>query len=248
MDKNEYNLVIFETTKELFSAAAGTMVEIAAASIARSGRFTIALSGGQTPSELYALLAGPFFRDKISWEKVFVFWGDERCVPPEDERNNAHHAISAWLNKINIPSSHIFPVPVKLPPEEAAALYEKTIKAFFGNEEPRFDLILLGLGENGHTASIFPYTKLIHEQHKGVRAFYLEEEKIFRITMTAPLINSSRNVLFLVTGKNKAEILENVLEGQSNPEKYPARLIRPADGNLYWFADSAAAGMLKPKD
>lgn len=245
MGKSNYKLVVFETKKELYLNAAEVLSEIAATSIASRGKFTIALSGGKTPAELYTLLANPFFREKFDWQKVFVFWGDERFVPGNDERNNSGQAISTWLSKINIAQDHIFPVPVNLPPEEAAAEYEKTIKSFWGNEKPAFDLILLGIGENGHTASIFPYSKLIDEQKEGIRAFYLEEEKIFRITMTAPLINCSRNVLFLVTGKNKAEILENVLEGQRDAEKYPAQLIRPADGNLLWFVDKDAAAKLK---
>lgn len=237
-----YNhLEVFPTIDDLNLAAAKFIVDVATNAIAGKGKFTISFSGGQTPVKLYSILAKPPFREQIEWKKTFIFWGDERCVPLDDERNNAHQAKIKLLNKVNIPLANIHVIPVDLTPAEAAAKYEKEIKDFFGNESLQFDLVLLGLGENGHTASLFPGTKIINEQVEGVREVYVQEEKMSRITMTAPLINQAHYILFLVAGRNKAEILEHIMWSPYQPEKYPAQLIKPEHGNLRWFADNAAA-------
>jgi 6-phosphogluconolactonase len=237
------NVSVFQTIDALCTQAAKLIIEIANKSVKARGRFVISLSGGQTPAPLYSLLAQPFFSEQMPWIKTFIFWSDERCVSSYDERNNAYMAKSILLDKINIPHSNIYPVPVRLPPSEAAAEYEKEIKAFYGNESPKFDLILLGLGENGHTASLFPGTSVIDEHAEGVREVYLKNENMFRVTMTAPLINQAHHILFLVTGAGKARILKNVLTESYQPSKYPAQLIKPTDGALYWFIDSAAASL-----
>jgi len=236
-----YHLEVLPTINDLNIAAAEFIIATAKKAIAKRGRFVISFSGGQTPLELYSILSQSPFREQIEWERTFIFWGDERCVPLEDKRNNAHQAKITLLNEVNIPPSNIHIIPVNLPPSEAAKKYEKEINDFFGVGPRQFDLILLGLGENGHTASLFPGTKILNEQAEGVREVYVEEEKNFRITMTAPLINQSHHILFLVTGKNKAEILENIMWAPYQPQKYPAQLIKPLEGDLRWFADSAAA-------
>jgi 6-phosphogluconolactonase len=235
------SLNVFQTVDEFNKAAIEYIISIANKSIADSGRFTIVLSGGETPAKIYSLLAEPPFSNQISWEKTFVFWGDERCVPFDSERNNAHNAIVLLLKKVSVPTSNIFRIPVDLVPIEAAAKYQKTINNFFEVESPKFDLILLGLGENGHTASLFPGTEVVNEHGIGVREVYVKEENTFRITMTAPLINSAYHILFLVTGEKKAVILKKVLAGSYQPDKYPAQLIKPTDGELVWFVDSSAA-------
>ena len=244
----KYNIKVFPTDDELNKAAAEFIIAIANKSIAARGRFTISLSGGQTPEKLYSLLAEPSFREQIDWSRTLIFWGDERCVSLDDEQNNAYRAKELLLDKNDIPASNIYRIPVNLPPEEASTEYEKEIFAFFNEEVPRFDIILLGLGENGHTASLFPKTKVINEQAEGVRAVFVEEEKMFRVTMTAPLINRAHNILFLVTGEKKVQILAKVLYGSYQPKTYPAQLIKPFDGDLFWFIDEAAASLIADRN
>lgn len=238
-----YELKVFQKDEELFAEAASLIINIANKYIKERGRFTISLSGGHTPEKLYGLLATDKYSKQINWEKVMIFWGDERCVPLDDPDNNAHMARQFLLSKINIPSKNIYPIPVNLPPQQAAIKYEGEITSFFGSESPGFDLILLGIGDNAHTASLFPYTPVLNEQKALVKEVYVEEQKMFRITMTAPLINKSSNVLFLVTGKEKSIALEKILNGPYQPDKYPAQLIKP-QGKLYWFADKEAASLL----
>jgi 6-phosphogluconolactonase len=238
------SLNVFQTVDELNKAAIEYIISIANKAIKESGRFTISLSGGETPAKIYSLLSESPFNELMPWEKTFVFWGDERCVPLDSERNNAYNAILLLLSKVAVPKSNIFRIPVNLAPAEAAANYEKTINDFFEVESPNFDLILLGLGENGHTASLFPGTEVVNEQGKGVREVYVKEENTFRITMTAPLINSAHHILFLVTGEKKAIILKKVLTGSYQPDKYPAQFIKPVNGDLFWFVDSAAASLM----
>lgn len=170
-------LRIFETPELLSEAAGDYFIELSNAAIKERGRFIISLSGGHTPEKLFSLLATPVYRDKIQWSKTFVFWGDERCVGLDDKQNNAHLARVLLLNEIDIPPKNIFPIPVNLPPAEAALEYEQTLKSFFGTNPPSFDLILLGLGENGHTASLFPGTPVLHEQTRWVKEVYVEEAK-----------------------------------------------------------------------
>lgn len=241
---SNHNVKVFPTTDELNKRAAEFFVEIGKRSIAERNRFAISLSGGQTPQKLYSLLSESPFREQVQWEKTFIFWGDERCVPSDDMRNNAHQVKLNFLDRINIPESNIFPIPVNFSPEEAAIKYEKVINEFFGKDPLRFDLILLGLGENGHTASLFPGTPVLNEQSEGLRAIYVAEENMYRITMTAPLLNHARNILILVTGESKANILKNVFEHPYRPDKIPAQLIHPANGELFWFVDQTAAALL----
>ena len=236
-----YQLKVFENDDALDKAAAEFIIAVAKEAIAKSGKFVIALSGGQTPLNLFAMLAEPFYADQINWKKTFVFWGDERCVSLNDTRNNAFIAKKILLAKINIPSENIFPIPVNLPPAEAAETYQNEIKDFFGNAPIIFDLILLGLGNNGHTASLFPDTNVLDEKAIGIKQVYIPAQKMFRITMTAPLINQAKNILFIVKGKEKAAILNKVFTSPKQPHKYPAQLIEPNNGKLWWFVDKKAA-------
>ncbi|UAY52209.1 6-phosphogluconolactonase [Ferruginibacter albus] len=235
-----YSLQIFDAD-DFFTATANFIVDIAGKAIAKNGRFTIALSGGNTPEKLFSLLAEKSFADKIDWNKTFVFWGDERCVPGDDKLNNARMAKTLLLDKINIPAANVFAIDTTLSPKDAAIDYEKKIKRLFGKGFPSFDLILLGLGTNGHTASLFPDTDILYEKEHLVKEVYVEEQKMFRVTMTAPLINAAQNIMFLVTGRSKEQILHTVLTSRYQPDKYPAQLIKPATGKLFWFADKDAA-------
>lgn len=238
------HLETFVSIQSLNQAAAELMMTISKKAIAERGRFVISLSGGQTPRRLYSLLADPDYHSGIDWKKTHVFWGDERYVPRDDDRNNAQEAKRILLDKVDIPVSNIHAIPVELPPDEAAMQYEKTLRDFFGKEPLQFDLILLGLGTNGHTASLFPGLKLLNEHAEGIRAEYVEEEKMYRISMTADLINHARNIVFLVTGEEKAQVVKELLTGTGQAGHYPARLIKPLQGELYWFLDTGAASLL----
>ncbi len=240
----ENNIRVFETD-ELAKAAAEFIINSANEAIDARGKFAISLSGGHTPEKLFTLLATEPYRQQIVWNKTFVFWGDERCVPADDEQNNVRMAKMYLLDKVDIPQSNIFPIPVDIEPSEAAIAYEDSIKQFFGSESPCFDLILLGLGENGHTASLFPGTNVLSEHSHLIKEVYVAEQKMYRITMTADLINQARNIIFLVEGEGKADIFRTVLTGPYEPERLPAQLINPVNGKLFWFVDNKAAVQLE---
>jgi 6-phosphogluconolactonase len=235
---------VFRTIEALNESAAQLFVHLAEKSVMARGRFLLCLSGGNTPKGLYTLLSVNPYRDIIPWKNTFIFWSDERCVPADDERNNARMATEVLLKKIDIPSSNIFPVLVNLNPAEAASNYEQTLRDFFGMKPPRFDLILLGLGENGHTASLFSGTEVLREKSHWVKEVFVEELQRYRITMTATLINKAHNIVFLITGKEKSDILKTVLTAPFQPEKYPIQLIRPEHGEVCWFVDDKAASGL----
>jgi 6-phosphogluconolactonase len=245
MNLNPQNKInIIQTTEALAKAAADKMLGISQQAIERNGRFVIALSGGSTPERLFKLLAKPPYLNQIPWDKTFVFWGDERFVPSDDQRNNSNRAKSLLLNHVPIPAINIHPIPVDLKPEESAKEYEKTIKKLFDKESPCFDLIFLGLGEDGHTASLFPGTDVVFENKKLVKEVYVEEQSMYRITMTPALINQAHNIVFLVEGEKKAKILKTILTEPRQTNKFPAQIIQPEKGNLYWFLDKKAAALL----
>jgi len=244
----KYSLKVFQTVHDLNLAAAELIVAIASEAIAARDRFTIALSGGQTPEKLYSLLGESPWRQQIDWINTFIFWGDERYVLFDSVKNNAHQAKSLLFDKIDIPASNVHVIPVHLLPSEVAREYEKTLEGFFQSDSMRFDLVLLGLGTNGHTASLFPGTPVLNEQIAGVRPVYVIEEEMYRITMTAPLINQARHIFFLVTGVNKREILRHVLGDSYQPKKYPAQLIAPTHGEVTWLVDQAAAESMTPRN
>ena len=204
-------------------------------------RFTVALSGGSTPQRLYELLATAPYRSQIDWAKWHIFWGDERFVPLTDDRNNAKMAFETLLNRVSIPASQIHIFDTNLDPETAAARYELLLHQYFDAKNTTFDLVLLGMGDDGHTLSLFPNTAVVREEKAWVKAFYLEAQAMFRITLTAPVVNAAACVAFLITGKNKADILQKVRAKTSQPDLYPAQQIKPTKGRLVWFLDKAAA-------
>jgi 6-phosphogluconolactonase len=208
-------------------------------------RFTMVLAGGNTPKKLYQILASVKFRDTIDWSKLDFFWGDERYVPFSDERNNAKMAFDTLLDEVPVNKSHIHPVATHLTPDQSATEYENILRGLFADNANTFDLVLLGLGDNAHTLSLFPGYGLTQEKKQWVKAFYLEEQKMHRITLTPPVVNAAANVMFLVSGKDKARALAQVLESEYNPELYPAQCIQPASGNLFWFVDNDAAAELE---
>jgi 6-phosphogluconolactonase len=235
------------TPQDLFQAAADEVIRCATSAVAERGRFTIALSGGSTPRNLYTLIAANA-SSSLPWDRMFFFWGDERHVPPDDPESNYRMAKETLLSKVAIPPANIFRIPAENPDAAAAAeAYEETLRTFFGvapGEFPRFDLILLGIGPDGHTASLFPDTLALQEKSRLVVANWVEKLETSRITLTLPVLNAARCVAFLVSGTDKAAALHEVLEGNAAAEKYPSKLVRPASGKLIWFVDRAAASEL----
>ncbi len=238
---------ILTTPQELFASAAEEIVKLANESVAARGRFTIALSGGSTPKSLFNLLATNA-KSTLPWERMFFFFGDERHVPPTDPDSNYRMANEAMLSKVPVPPANVFRMEAENPDAAAAAAaYEQTLRKFFQaavGEVPKFDLILLGMGPDGHTASLFPGTAGLQEKSKLVIANWVEKLKTHRLSFSLPLINAARCVGFLVSGTDKAPALKAVLEGNAPGEQYPAKLIAPKDGKLIWFLDRAAASGL----
>lgn len=238
---------ILTTPQELFAAAAEEVVRAANDAVSARGKFTIALSGGSTPKSLYNLLATNA-RTALPWDRMFFFWGDERHVPPTDPESNYRMVDEALLSKVPVPPANVYRVPAEeADAAAAAAAYELSLKKFFqltGDAVPHFDLILLGMGPDGHTASLFPGTDGLREKAKLVIANWVEKLKTHRLSFTLPVINAARCVAFLVSGMDKAATLKTVLEGAAPEEQYPAKLVQPKDGKLIWFLDRAAASGL----
>jgi len=207
-------------------------------------RFTFVLSGGSTPKQLYTLLADSPYKESIPWEKIHFFWGDERAVPFEDSRNNAKMAYDELLNKVGAKAENIHVMRIDIGAADSAADYEKILKQYFDGQETTFDFVLLGMGDDGHTLSLFPGTPVIHEKDAWATSFFLPAQDMYRITLTAPVVNHSACIAFLAVGTGKAETLKHVLEGRFEPDLYPSQVIKPAKGELHWFIDEAAASAL----
>ena len=234
-------LNIFNTEEEVLNALAAYFVKVAQDSIAAKSKFSVALSGGSSPKKLYQLLASPAYSGEIDWEKVYFFFGDERNVPKDSPDSNYLMAKKALFDPLEISTLNIFPVDTSLPPADAAKKYFEDIEQFFDEDELAFDLVLLGLGDNSHTASLFPHTPVLHDTTPGVKEVWLEDQQVFRITMNAPLINEAKQIAFLVYGEAKAIAVHHVLEDEENIEEYPAQLIDSIVGEVQWFLDEAAA-------
>ena len=235
---------IFANSQELARGAAEYFVARSGEAVAQKGFFTVALSGGSTPQALYQLLADVHepFHAQVPWSRTHFFWSDERHVPPDHPDSNYRMAHEAMLSRVPVPESNIHRVPSENPDAAAAANeYEQTILQLTKQSVPQLDLILLGLGSDGHTASIFPGSEVLHETKRLVAAPWVEKFNTYRITMTLPLLNNGASVLFLVSGAEKAEIVQKVMEG---PKQYPAQAVQPTHGQLLWMLDKdAAAGL-----
>ncbi|NIJ52137.1 6-phosphogluconolactonase [Dyadobacter arcticus] len=212
--------------------------------LANQDRFTFVLSGGNTPKILFAELAKSPYKEAIKWEKIHFFWGDERYVPYEDLRNNARMCFEELLNKVPVKAEHIHIMRTDISPEESTEEYEAILRSYFGDAETTFDFVLNGMGDDGHTLSLFPGTAVIHETEKWVTSFFLSIQDMYRITLTAPVVNKAACVAFMAVGENKAKVLKEVLEGESNVDLYPSQIIKPEKGELHWFVDEAAASLL----
>lgn len=239
------NLSVFADKEHFIAGAADFMASRAAEAIAAQGRWTVALAGGATPRPIYARLAEAVYAQRIDWCRVHVFFGDERCVPPDDSRSNYRMAREALLDHVPLPPENVHRIAGEEEPALAALAYEQRIQRLFRTSAaPAFDLICLGIGENGHTASLFPGTASLREQVRWVVAQYVEGMQTWRVTMTVPLINAARHVAFFVEGAGKAETLGRVWHGPYEPDVLPAQLVQPTAGQLHWLVDAAAAGRL----
>jgi 6-phosphogluconolactonase len=239
---------ILPTPADLFRAAAEEFTRIGRGAIAARGQFSVALSGGSTPKSLYSLLAADYAG--FEWSRTFLFFGDERHVPPTDADSNYRMVNESLLGKIDIPAANVFRVKAEKPDAAAAAAdYEAQMRKFFAlspGQFPRFDLILLGMGPDGHTASLFPGSEGLKEQSKLVIANWVEKFKTHRISFTFPVLNNAAEVMFMASGPDKADMVHQVLEGRNEPP-YPSQQVRPADGRLLWMLDEAAAKELTPQ-
>ena len=203
--------------------------------------FTLVLSGGGTPKILYQKLASEEYKSKIDWLRIHIFWGDERVVPFNDERNNAKMAFDSLLDHVNIPASQIHLMRTDIEPNFAVAEYRKKLHSFFDSTACSFDLVLLGMGDDGHTLSLFPHSLIMEDNSKWVNAVYHERQEVYRITLMPSIVNKACKVAFMVDGEKKAPVLQKVLEGEYKPSEYPAQIISPENGELHWFLDKAAA-------
>lgn len=235
---------VFKNPDELSEKAAAIFCKTAQEAVRDNGRFSVALTGGTSPAKLYELLTRSPYKESIDWDRTYVFWGDERWVPLTDEKSNAKMAFETLLNHVPVPRNHIFPMWSEAKPEEFALKYEEQLRTCLG-ETPRLDLVLLGMGDDGHTASLFPGTDVLQERNRLVKAYYLSPLSMYRITLTAPCINAAKRIIFLVFGEKKAPALHEVLEGAYNPSEYPAQLIKPYSGEVLWLTDELAAQQLK---
>jgi 6-phosphogluconolactonase len=239
------NLHIYQNDQEFAKDAAEWIIKVIDETLQKQEQFTWVLSGGNTPKPIYTLLSSSPYRDQIDWNRLHIFWGDERAVPFEDDRNNAKMAYETLLNHVPVPAGQIHIMRTDIHPEESAFEYEKILRRFFPQADPRwprtFDLVLLGMGEDGHTLSLFPGTAVIHEVDAWVKAFFLEAQDMYRITLTRSIVNNSSRIAFLTTGDNKADAVHEVIEGKYNPDLYPSQVIKPINGELHWFVDSDAA-------
>jgi 6-phosphogluconolactonase len=243
----------FPTADALMAGAAEHFVSVAARAIRASGRLAVALSGGSTPKRLYELLAAPAYAHRVDWSRVQLFWGDERCVPPDHPASNYRMTREALLDHVSVPDANVHRVRGEDAPARAAAAYEREVRQVFATQEGppslaagrRFDLVLLGMGDNGHTASLFPGLTAVRQKEPWVVAEHVAEVSMWRVTVTPPVLNAAAHVAFLVSGAEKAAMLHRVLEGPLEPDVLPAQAIVPVYGVLDWLVDAEAAARLR---
>ncbi|MDQ1803959.1 6-phosphogluconolactonase [Chryseobacterium sp. CKR4-1] len=235
------NITIFEDLDKLYKKAADTFADLSKKSIEKNDKFVVALSGGSSPKAIFNLLATPGYAEKIEWNKVYFFWVDERWVPLDDDKSNAKMTFEALLNKVPVNKDQVFPMYKEgMAPEEYAKEYEQQIRKVLG-PDGIFDFILLGMGDDGHTASLFPGENVLDEKEKWVSAYYLKPQEMFRITLTAPLINKADNIVVVAFGESKRHALNEILNGEYNPKLYPMQLIEKKEG-FQFFTDEKAGG------
>ena len=238
-------LHIYKSPDEVSKALAAWITEAIETTLQNQDRFTWVVTGGNSPKQLYELLAASPYRERINWSKLHIFWGDERAVPFDDSRNNAKMTFEHLLSKVPVVRDQVHIMDTSLSPGESANAYEAILHRYFKNEGPTFDLVLNGMGDDGHTLSLFPHTPAIQEKQAWVTSFYLDAQQMYRITLTAPVVNRAHKVAFLTFGANKSNALFEVVKGARNIEQYPSQIIQPTNGELHWFVDEAAASRLQ---
>lgn len=240
-------LHVYKDPNELIEVLANIISKVSQEAIAARGQFNFVLSGGSSPRKLYELLSSKTYKNKIDWEHTYFFFGDERFVAEDDPQRNSLMAKHFLFDFLKTPSSHIFMVDTNGTPFQAAHKYSKAIALHFKNSPIHFDFVLLGMGNDGHTASLFPFSPVLEETEATIKSVYIEKLHMHRITMTAPLINQSRNVAFLVFGEDKSQALYHVIQdSKASSQQYPAMLIQPKNGKLRWFLDTKASALLSP--
>lgn len=232
---------VYKNKDELCNELAKWIRDIINATLYKQEFFTLALSGGETPKLLFKKLASAEFKEKINWKRVHIFWGDERVVPFADKRNNAAEAYQLLIDHIDIPAVQVHRIRTDIEPVFAAKAYEKILHTYFENTNKSFDLILLGMGDDGHTLSLFPGSPIIEENTNWVNEVYNQEQQMYRITLMPEIVNRAANVAFLISGSSKAEVLKKVIEEKFMPSILPAQLIKPKNGELHLFLDEDAA-------
>ncbi|MGO9063077.1 MAG: 6-phosphogluconolactonase [Candidatus Binataceae bacterium] len=241
-------IIVLDDSAALFVRAAEEIVHISGESICTHGQFSLALTGGNTPADVYSLIATRFHLS-VDWNAVHLFWGDERCVPPDDPASNYAMVHRTMLSKLTLDPNQIHRMRGEDEPEQGAREYETELKEFFSLEEgefPRFHLILLGLGDNVHIASLFPGHPAIHENERLAVAVEVDAPQRHRVTLTPPVLNNAARIMFIVSGQNKAEAVKLALEGPRDPDRYPAQIIDPGNGEVMWLLDRPAASLLSP--
>ena len=241
-------LHILGSTEEVAQAKAKFVAALAEECLGTRSRFTIALSGGSTPRRLYQILASPPYAEGLAWSRWHIFWSDERCVPPDHKDSNFRMAREAMLDHVPIPPAQVYRMRGEVAPEEAAKEYEDIVLDSFQTPAPSFDLVLLGVGDDGHTASLFPGSKALRENQRLVVASWAPSLRVHRITFTLPLINAAKVVAFLDTDESKAEVLRRVLEPAPQEDVLPSAMVRPTQGTVHWFLTKEAASLLRTTD
>lgn len=233
---------LFTGPQGVADEAAELLTAVFKEAVTERGSFLLAVSGGSTPIPLFRLLASKEYSSIIDWGRVHIFWADERCVPPGHKDSNFGAANDALISKVPIPQENIHRIKGELPPGEAARVYEEELRRYFtAGGLPRFDIVLLGMGADGHTASLFPSSDALKEKGRLAVSVYVDKLKGHRVTLTLAVINNTANAVFLVTGREKADVVHEILRGEG-VGRYPAGLVRPVDGRLVWLLDSDAAG------
>jgi 6-phosphogluconolactonase len=246
IEKSNGKIEVLPDFEALSLRAVSTFVSASRDSIATKRRFAVAISGGSTPRKLYMFLGSDTYRHQVDWQHIHLFWADERCVPKEDEASNFRTAFDTLLSKVALPDKNIHRIKGEEAPDIAARDYEEEMRRFFGeSEKPGFDLIILGMGEDGHTASLFPGSKSLEETVRLAIPVYLKEPKKNRITLTLPVLNDADQILFLVAGSSKAAVLSEILGDGGKKKGFPAGMVRPIHGTMTWLVDQEAAAKLR---
>ena len=236
-------LRVYDNPAEVAQALADLFIEKGVHAIDSRGSYAVSLAGGTTPKAAYQLLGGRDYRDDLEWNKIDIFFGDERCVPPEDDQSNYKMANNAFMAAVGIPTENIHRIRGEINPEDAAEEYREELRQVLG-PEPRFDLVMLGMGPDGHTASLFPGSDPMEGEEQLVRAVYSTSQAQWRVTLTPRVLNNARTIVFAAEGTAKTAILKRVREGEYTPTQLPSQIIVPRDGELIWLVDKAAAGLV----